>query len=123
MSEIARPPFWPILKRGMACTCPACGQGKLFTSYLKQVDACPACQEPLGHIRADDGPAWLTIIVVGHLLAPFFPLLKYAADWPLWVWAALLPTVVLGLTLALLPIAKGVFIAILWRTKAHHTQQ
>ena len=31
--------------RGFTHSCPACGQGGMFGSYLKVVDACPACGE------------------------------------------------------------------------------
>ncbi len=109
------PHLWTTLKRGLCLRCPACGQGRVFVSYIKPVEACAACHEPLGHIRADDGPAWLTILVVGHILAPFFVFFKDAATWPIWMWAVVLPGVVIGLTLALLPMAKGLFIAMLWR--------
>jgi len=47
-----RPPLWLAIRRGLACRCPNCGGGRLFASYLKQVDACAACGEPLGHIRS-----------------------------------------------------------------------
>jgi uncharacterized protein (DUF983 family) len=29
-----------------------------------------SCGEHFGKIHADDGPAWLTIIIVGHLVVP-----------------------------------------------------
>lgn len=105
----------PIIMRGLRCTCPQCGQGRLFSGYLKQVDACASCGEKLGHIRADDGPAWLTIIIVGHLLAPVCMLVLPRVDWPVWMIVALLMPLTLALTLWLLPRAKGVFIGILWR--------
>ncbi len=58
-----KPPLWPELKRALCGRCPQCGMGKLYKSYLKQVDACSACGEELGSIRADDGPAWVTILI------------------------------------------------------------
>ncbi len=42
----------------------------MLRSYLKVRDTCPVCGEALSHQRADDGPAYLTILIVGHLLAP-----------------------------------------------------
>ena len=32
--------------------------------------SCPVCGEEFHHHRADDGPAYLTILIVGHLMAP-----------------------------------------------------
>jgi uncharacterized protein (DUF983 family) len=43
------------------------GRGKIFRSYLYQMQSCPSCREHFGKIHADDGPAWLTIIIVGLL--------------------------------------------------------
>ena len=34
------------------------------------VTSCPVCREELHHHKADDGPAYLTILLVGHLMAP-----------------------------------------------------
>ena len=42
----------------------------MLRGYLKVRDACPVCSEALHHQRADDGPAYMTILIVGHLLAP-----------------------------------------------------
>ena len=54
-----------VIGRGLRQCCPACGRGKLFRTYLKQVDTCEVCGAPLGDIRADDGPAWLTVLTLG----------------------------------------------------------
>ncbi|MFO1156168.1 MAG: DUF983 domain-containing protein [Rhodospirillales bacterium] len=65
-----RPPFLVAVGRGLSGRCPNCGEGRLFRAYLKQVDACAVCGEPWGHIRADDAPPWLTILIVGHIVVP-----------------------------------------------------
>lgn len=111
----AKPPFWPQAKRGLRGRCPQCGEGKLFKSYLKQVDKCSVCGEAYGHIRADDGPAWLTILVVGHIIVSLVVEFERDSTWPMWVPMVLWPSLALILSLALLPLAKGLFITILWR--------
>ena len=60
----------PALLRGWRRRCPHCGQGPLMKSYLTVRTSCPVCGEEFHHHRADDGPAYLTILIVGHLLAP-----------------------------------------------------
>ncbi|KTD21354.1 DUF983 domain-containing protein [Legionella londiniensis] len=60
-----------VLWRGIRGRCPSCGHEKIFESYLKQGESCSNCQEDIGRFRADDGPAWLTILVIGHIVAPF----------------------------------------------------
>ena len=66
----AERPLWPAMRNGWKRRCPSCGTGPLLRSYLKVRDSCPVCGEELHHQRADDGPAYLTILIVGHLLAP-----------------------------------------------------
>ena len=108
--------FWLVAFRSIAGLCPHCGKGHFFKSYLKQVDKCDVCGEDFGHIRADDGPAWLTILIVGHLLAPL--LLVFVPDslWPDWVSMLVWPMVALLLALLVLPRAKALFIGIIWRS-------
>jgi uncharacterized protein (DUF983 family) len=104
--------------RGLRGRCPCCGKGALFRSYLKQVEACAECSEPWAEIRADDGPPWLTIFVVGHMVVP---LALAMSSNPVYGTGAIL-AVTLSLTLLLcalvLPRAKGVFIAAIWALRA-----
>lgn len=110
-----KPPFWPHAKRALAGRCPQCGAGKLFKGYLKQVESCSACGEAYGHIRADDGPAWLTILLVGHIVVPILLEVEKDSTWPMWVPMVLWPGLAVVLSLLILPLAKGLFITILWR--------
>ena len=107
---------FPRLSRDFLGGCPHCGSGKLFKSFLKPVDECKVCHEPLGHIRAEDGPAWATILVVGHVLAPFLLGVVPDSSWPDWMLLATILPAVLILTLVLLPRMKGAFIGIIWRS-------
>ena len=108
-----RPDLWTAIKRGLAQRCPICGQGKLFRSYLKLSDRCSSCGAALSELRADDGPAWATILVVGHLIVPFF-ILTVRSNAPDWVYYAVLFPLTIVLTLGLLPRMKGVFVALLY---------
>ena len=111
--------FWPVVRHGMALRCPNCGKGHLFARYLKQVDTCASCGEDFSQIRADDGPAWLTILIVGHILAPILLAVIPSSTWPDWVSMTVWPTFALVLTLAILPCAKGLFIGMIWRTSVN----
>jgi uncharacterized protein (DUF983 family) len=104
---------WVVITRGMRGRCPRCGRGALFRSYLALSEACSACGEVLGDIRADDGPAWATILLVGHLTVPFF-LFAVRADAPTWLIFGLMVPATIALTGVLLPRLKGVFAALLW---------
>ncbi len=109
----------PAMLRGWRRRCPACGQGRLFEGYLTVRRDCPACAEDLSHHRADDGPAYLTILIVAHLMAPLI----------LWAFIAFRPEPIVlastfaagcvALSLFLLPRLKGVIVAIQWAKRMH----
>jgi uncharacterized protein (DUF983 family) len=108
--------------RGVLHRCPACGVGKLFKSYLRQVENCAACSERFGHIRADDAAPWGTIILVGHVFLPlaFLVNVDFLSTWAVtMLWA----TCFCLLSLTVLPRSKGLFLAILWHTRAPGYQQ
>ncbi|WP_138468912.1 DUF983 domain-containing protein [Poseidonocella sp. HB161398] len=112
-------PLQQALWRGWRQRCPACGEGRILHSYLKVRDACPACGEEMRHHRADDGPAYLAILVVGHVLAPVMLLV-----WELWrpaplVMASTLSVLTVGLALWLLPRLKGALVGIQWSRRMH----
>ena len=113
----AIPSFWSVVRRAFKKRCPRCGEGKLFAGYLKQVEACTVCGENFGHIRADDGPAWLTIMLVGHILAPFMFIIP-KTGWPEWLTMTVWIAAAIVLIYLLLPRCKGIFLGILWRNEA-----
>jgi uncharacterized protein (DUF983 family) len=112
-TAVTRPDIWTAIKRGLAQRCPICGEGKLFRSYLKLSDRCSHCGAALSELRADDGPAWATILIVGHLIVPFF-IVTARSGAPDWVYYAVLFPITIAMTLALLPLSKGVFVALLY---------
>ncbi len=106
------------LWRGAKCRCPKCGQGKLFRAYLKPVDHCSVCGENWGEVRADDGPAWLTMLIVGHLLAPIFHPIAFSDNFSAWTAGFILAAIGAVLSLIILPRAKGAFMGFIWMTGA-----
>src|SRR5437879_2717976 len=61
---------WSAMKRGFRGRCPRCGQGKLFRAFLKVDDHCSVCRLDFTPHRADDLPAYLVIVIVGHIVVP-----------------------------------------------------
>ena len=110
------------VKRGLRLRCPACGVGRLMSGYLRQADSCSACDEPTGDIRADDAPAWATILLVGHLVSPAFFLFATQDAMTGWLAFGFIATLVVGMTLLLLPRMKGLFIAMIWASRAGEAQ-
>jgi len=113
MSEIVHPLGRSVF-RGVAGHCPACGKSPLFWKYLKVNGRCAGCDTDLARYPADDGPAYLTILLVGHLIVA--PLLFFPIVWrsnP----AYSLPIILVplaALTLALLPRVKGGWVGMMY---------
>ncbi|MCA3441331.1 MAG: DUF983 domain-containing protein [Rhodobacter sp.] len=112
-------PMRPALLRGWRRRCPNCGAGPLLSGYLSVRDACPVCGEDFHHQRADDGPAYLTILIVGHLMAPLilWSFARFRPD-PL-ILASVFSVGAVALSLYLLPRLKGVLVAIQWARRMH----
>ena len=91
----------------------------MMKGYLKVRDECPVCLEDLHHNRADDGPAYLTILIVGHVMAPsiLIAFTKFRPE-PL-VLAAVFSVGCVALSLYLLPRLKGMIVAIQWAKRMH----
>ena len=106
--------IWPAMGRGWRRRCPKCGNGSLMRGYLKVNATCPVCREDLHHHRADDGPAYLTILIVGHLMAPLLHVtfVTYRPD-PLTLFTIFAVGCV-GLSLYLLPRLKGAIVGYQW---------
>lgn len=100
--------------RGFRGLCPACGEGRMFRAYLKVDDQCPLCGEELHHHRADDFPAYLVIVIVGHILVPIVLLVETEFAPALWLSMTLWPSLALVMTLGLLQPVKGAVVAIQW---------
>ncbi len=113
--RLIRPAMW----RGWRRRCPNCGGGPLLKGYLKIRDECPICDEALYHHRADDGPAYLTILIVGHIMAPMilWSFVKFRPD-PL-ILATVFTIGCVALSLYLLPRLKGMIVAIQWAKRMH----
>ena len=111
--------FWPAVRRGWGQRCPACGEAALFDAYLHVRDVCPACGTELHHHRADDGPAWATILITGKILAPLMLFVFVAFRPQAWAMALGFSAVFVALSLWLLPRLKGAFVAVQWAKRMH----
>ena len=114
---------WPAIWKGVRRRCPNCGKGPLMRSYLKVRDHCPVCREELFHNRADDGPAYLTILIVGHIMAPALHI--SFVTWrpePL-ILITIFSIGCIGLSLDLLPRLKGAIVGFQWARRMHGFSQ
>jgi uncharacterized protein (DUF983 family) len=105
--------------RGLSGRCPKCGQAHIFGGYLKVVESCPACAEPLHHHRADDLPAYLVILLIGHILVPIVCVVELKFSPPIWVSLSLWLPLTTILVFALLQPVKGAVVALQWHLGLH----
>jgi uncharacterized protein (DUF983 family) len=105
--------------RGLRGRCPNCGDGHMFPSFLKVADHCPACGEELFHQRADDFPAYLDILLVGHTVVPLALLVETEYSPAMWLQLAAWVPLTIGLSLGLLQPIKGAVVALQWLGGMH----
>jgi uncharacterized protein (DUF983 family) len=100
--------------RGLMGRCPNCARGHMFSRFLKVADHCPVCGEELFHQRADDFPAYLVILLVGHIVVSLelFVETEYAPA--IWLQFAVWVPMTIGLALGLIQPIKGAVVALQW---------
>lgn len=107
------------MRRGIKGRCPACGEAALFGRFLKPVDHCPACGQSWTHQRADDLPAYLVILILGHALVPIVVSVNLRFEMPIWVQMTLWPGLALILAMLMIQPAKGLVIGLQWARRMH----
>jgi uncharacterized protein (DUF983 family) len=115
----AKRDVWTAMKRGWRGRCPRCGEGKLFRAFLKVDNNCSVCGLDYTHHRADDLPAYLVIIIVGHIVVPLALLIEtnYAPAVALQL-AVYLPVTLIA-SLVLLQPVKGTVVGVQWALRMH----
>ncbi len=111
--------FWLAMRRGFRSRCPRCGEGKLFRAYLKVDDNCSACGLDFTPQRADDFPAYLVIVIVGHIVVGLALLIETNFAPPLALQLAIYLPLTLILTLLLLQPVKGAVVGLQWALRMH----
>jgi uncharacterized protein (DUF983 family) len=110
---------WRAIGRGLRCRCPRCGEGKLFRAFLKTADACSSCGQDFSGHRADDLPAYLVIIIVGHIVVPVALSIETNFAPPVMLQLAIyLPFTLLASLLLLQPV-KGAVVGLQWSLRMH----
>src|ERR1700743_1494726 len=110
---------WQSLKRGFRGRCPRCGQGKLFRAFLKVDNNCSVCGLDFTPHRADDLPAYLVIIIVGHLVGQRALFIEPNFSPPVWLQLSIYLPVTFFASLALLQPVKGAVVGVQWALRMH----
>lgn len=105
--------------RGTRGSCPACGNAALFARFLKPVGHCPACGQGWTQHRADDMPAYLVVLLLGHILVPCIVAVSLTVVLPMWVEMTMWPGIALLLAMIMIQPAKGAVIGFQWARRMH----
>jgi uncharacterized protein (DUF983 family) len=119
-SSSGRRDLTPALWRGFLGRCPNCRKGAMFTAYIRVAPRCPVCHEDLSPQRADDAPAYLTLVIVCHVIGagvlfsdeilPNAPLIIAISFW-------LAATALMSILI--LPRMKGAVVGYQWALRMH----
>lgn len=97
--------------------CPRCHQGKLYKGLLNVADSCTACGLSFAQHEEGDGPAILSIFIIGTLTTVGAAILEITYQPPYWLQAALwIPFVVIG-SIVSLRVIKAALIAAQFRVR------
>ena len=110
---------WTSMKRGFRGRCPRCGEGKLFRAFLKVDNNCSVCGLDFTPHRADDLPAYLVIVIVGHIVVPTALMIETNYSPPVWLQLAIYLPFTLVASLALLQPVKGAVVGMQWALRMH----
>ncbi|MEW7006894.1 DUF983 domain-containing protein [Lentilitoribacter sp. EG35] len=112
-------PLSLAMKRGFKSSCPKCGTGRLFDKYVKVTNQCSNCGEDLHHHRADDLPAYLVVMIIGHIVVAGFMFAEMSYQLAVWqhllIW---IPITAISSLLLLQPV-KGAVVGLQWALRMH----
>ncbi len=103
---------------GVACRCPNCGEGPLFSGFLKVSPRCEACGFDLRKADTGDGPAVFVILIGGFVVCFAALFTEVAFHPPVWVHLVLWLPLAVIVCLGLLRPFKSTLIALQFHNKA-----
>lgn len=112
----------PLLT-GILCRCPRCGEGRLFSGYLKLAPRCEKCGLDLAFADSGDGPAVFVIFLVAPLVILMALVVGSLVPIAPWMHLVIWIPMTIVLCLALLPPFKGVLVNLQYRHDAHEGHQ
>ena len=104
--------------RGVACKCPRCGKGSIYSGFLTLRPSCEACGLDFAFMDSGDGPAIFVIMIAGAIVVAAALIVEVKYQPPFWVHAALWLPLILAVTLWPLRAMKSLLIALQFHHKA-----
>ena len=103
------------LEAGFRCVCPRCGEGAVFSGFLKVRSRCESCGLDLTFAQTTEGPAVFIIFIVGFIVMAAAGLTEVAFHpHPMLHLAIWIPAIII-LSLVLLRPFKATMIALSYR--------
>ncbi len=118
MDDLMRYPVLSTRETGLKGRCPRCGQGRLFSGFLKTADRCENCKLDFAFIDSGDGPAIFVIFIVGFLAVVGVLMTEVLFMPPIWLNMLIWMPLTLFLCLIFLRPLKGLLIAQQYSRKA-----
>lgn len=104
--------------RGIACKCPRCGKGRIYSGFLKLRPACESCGLDFAFMDSGDGPAIFMIMIAGAIVVTAALIVEIKYQPPFWLHAVLWLPLILATTLLPLRAMKSLLIALQYHHKA-----
>ncbi|CAN5159874.1 DUF983 domain-containing protein [soil metagenome] len=93
------------LRAGLLCRCPRCGEGALYSGFLKLAKRCDRCGQDFGFAEPADGPAFFVMTGVGILVIAVWGWAVVAFQPPIWLqFATVFPALLVGCLGTLRPV-------------------
>jgi len=104
--------------RGIACKCPRCGKGKIYSGFLTLRPSCEVCGLDYSFMDSGDGPAIFMIMIAGAIVVAAALIVEVKYQPPFWLHAALWLPLIAATTLLPLRSMKSLLIALQYHHKA-----
>ena len=104
--------------RGIACKCPRCGKGSIYSGFLTLRPACESCGLDFAFMDSGDGPAIFMIMISGAIVVGAALIVEVKYQPPFWLHAALWLPLIAATTLLPLRSMKSLLIALQYHHKA-----
>ena len=96
-----QPTLAQSIMTGLACRCPRCRKGHLFSGFLNLHTQCEACGLDYSFADAGDGPAIFVILISGFIVVGAALIVEVVYQPPFWVHALLWGPLILIVTSAI----------------------
>ena len=112
-------PLARSMMRGFACKCPSCGEASVFSGTLTIKTICEVCKVDLSHHQADDLPAYLNILIVGHVVIGFMLFMTRYNLMGMWATTFTTAGLCIFVSVLLMRPLKGMILGSQWALRMH----